>query len=109
MAILYPSGLPGEIHFQTENKVATRPISSVRGYFAVVKNLKINSNILISLSTVPRLVSAVTWSHGPRPWRGFTHGPLVTGKCPLRVRMQPDHEHGNGMGRVDMERGPDSV
>ena len=41
--------------------------------------------------------------------RGFTHGPLITAKCPLRVRMRPDHEHGNGMGRVDMERGPDSV
>ena len=32
------------------------------------------------------------WSRGPRPWRGFTHGPLITAKCPLRVRMRPDHE-----------------
>ena len=58
---------------------------------------------------VPRLASAVTWSRGPRPWRGFTHGPLTTAKYPLRFRMRPDHEHGNVMGRVDMERGPDSV
>ena len=59
--------------------------------------------------TVPRLASAVTWSRGPRLWRGFTHGPQITPKCPLRVRMRPDHEHGNIMGKVDMERGPDSV
>ena len=30
-------------------------------------------------------------------------------KMPLRVRVQPDHEHGNRIGRVDMEWGPDSV
>ena len=30
-------------------------------------------------------------------------------KIPLRVGVQPDHEHGNGIGRVDMERAPDSV
>ena len=30
-------------------------------------------------------------------------------KMPLRVRVRPDHEHGNVMERVDMERGPDSV
>ena len=59
--------------------------------------------------SLPQFASAVTGSRGPRPWRGFTHGPQTTAKCPLRVRMQPDHELGNGMGRVDMERGPDSV
>ena len=30
-------------------------------------------------------------------------------KMPLRVRVQPDHGNGNGIGRVDTERGPDSV
>ena len=30
-------------------------------------------------------------------------------KIPLRVRVQPDPEHCNGIGRVDMEQGPDSV
>ena len=63
----------------------------------------------IILHSVPQLASAVTWYRGPRLWHGFTHGPLTTAKCPLRVRMRPDHEHVNRMGRVDMERGPDSV
>ena len=58
---------------------------------------------------VLRFASAVTWSRGPRPWRGFTHGPLITSKFPTRVRVRPDNEHGNRMGRVDMERVPDSV
>ena len=48
----------------------------------------------------------VPWS---APVAEFTHGPLITAKCPLRVRVQPDHKHGKGMGRVDMEQGPDSV
>ena len=65
--------------------------------------------IYIDVNMVPRLASAVTWSHGPRPWSGFTHGPLITAKFPIRVRMRPAHKHGNRMGRVDMERGPDSV
>ena len=30
-------------------------------------------------------------------------------KKPLSIRVRPDHEHGNGIGRVDMEQGPDSV
>ena len=30
-------------------------------------------------------------------------------KMSLRVRVKPDNKHGNGIGRVDMERGPDSV
>ena len=30
-------------------------------------------------------------------------------KIPLRVRVRPDNEHGNIIGGVDMERGPDSV
>ena len=59
--------------------------------------------------TIPRFASAVTWSRGPRPCRWFTHGPLITAKCPTRVRVRPDHKHGNGMGGKDMERGPDSV
>ena len=37
------------------------------------------------LESVLRLASAVTWFHGPRPWRGFTHGPLTTAKCLSRV------------------------
>ena len=48
--------------------------------------------IMIPMLTVPQLASAVTWSRGPRPWRGFTHGTLTTVKCPLRVRVRPDHE-----------------
>ena len=61
------------------------------------------------LKKVPLFASAVTWSRGPRPLRGFTHGPLITAKFPLRVRVRTDHEHGNRTGMVDMERGPDSV
>ena len=30
-------------------------------------------------------------------------------KMPFRVRVRPDNEHGNGIERVEMERGPDSV
>ena len=30
-------------------------------------------------------------------------------KIPLRVRVRPDHEHGYVIGRLDMERGPNSV
>ena len=34
--------------------------------------------------SVPRLASAVTLAHGPRPWRGFTHGPFNnTATCPI--------------------------
>ena len=61
------------------------------------------------IDLVLRFASAVTWSLGPRPWRRFTHGPLTTAKCPIRVRERPDHEHGNGMEGVYMEQGPDSV
>ena len=32
---------------------------------------------------VPRLARAVTWSRGPRPWRGVTHGPPNTATCPV--------------------------
>ena len=32
---------------------------------------------------VPHLACAVTWSRGPRPWRGFTHGPPNTDTCPI--------------------------
>ena len=56
--------------------------------------------------TVCKRGNLVPWS---APVYGFTHGPLNTAKCPIRVRAQPDHDHGNGMGRVDMEWGPDSV
>ena len=66
-------------------------------------------HLMIYTYLVPRLASAVTWPRGPRPWCGFTHRPLTTTKCPLRVRVRPDHEHGKGMGRVDMERGPGSI
>ena len=69
----------------------------------------VSSYIYIYIYSVPRFASAVTWSRGPRPWCGFAHRPLITAKFPTRVRVQLDHEHGNGMGRVDMERGPDSV
>ena len=72
-------------------------------------NIRFQTGILIYFNSVPRFASAVIWSRGPRPWRGFTHGPLITAKCPTRVSMRPDHEHGNGMGRVDMEQGPDIV
>ena len=58
---------------------------------------------------VPRFAIAATEDRGPRPWRGFTHGLQTNARSPLRVRMRPDHEHGNGMRGVDMERGPDSV
>ena len=51
----------------------------------------------ISESLVPRLASAVIWSRGPRPWRGFTHGPLITDKCPIRVL--PDQETNMAMER----------
>ena len=67
------------------------------------------TDIIIIASPVLRFASAATETRGPRPWRGFTHGPQTNAKFPLRVRMRPDHKHGNGMGRVDMERGPDSV
>ena len=32
---------------------------------------------------VPCFASAVTWYRGPRPWRGFTHGPPITVNCPI--------------------------
>ena len=68
-----------------------------------------HKDLYIKKISVPRFARAVTWSRGPRPWSRFIHGPLITAKCPTRVRVQPDQEHGNGMGRVDMEGGPDSV
>ena len=37
--------------------------------------------------------------------------PRTTDHCknPLRVRVRTDNEHGNGIGRLDMEQGPESV
>ena len=59
---------------------------------------------------VPRFASAVTWSGGPRPWCGFTHGALITAKFP--IRMRPDQETNMDMKRgrgLDTERGPGGV
>ena len=59
---------------------------------------------------VPRLASAVTWSRGPRPWRGFTHGPLITAKCPIRMRLDQETNMAmEGEGGVDKERVPGGV
>ena len=46
----------------------------------VYLHLLVDDAILDDL--VPRFASAVTGSHGPRPWRGFTHGPQTTAKFP---------------------------
>ena len=81
----------------------------LRNMFIVVIDRESGTPELRKIVLVPWLASAVTWSRGPRPWRRFTHGLLITAKFPLRVRIRPAHEHGNKMGRVDMERGPDSV
>ena len=40
-----------------------------------------------TLTWVPRIARAVTWSRGPRPWRGFTYGPPNISTCPVRVLL----------------------
>ena len=59
---------------------------------------------------VPRFASVVTWSCGPRPWRGFTQRPLTTANCTFMVGCDRTKsmamEWGEG---VDTERGPDGV
>ena len=71
---------------------------------------KLHNSLNITVNMVLRLSSAVTCSRGPLLWHGFTHGPLITSKCPIRVR--PDQETNMAMeggGGVDTERGPGGV
>ena len=46
-------------------------------------SVQIHPNTCNHIFLVPRLAHAVTWSRGPRPWCGFTHGPPNTATCPI--------------------------
>ena len=47
-----------------------------------IKDVSERHNILhLDQKLVPRFARTVTWSRGPRLWRGFTHGPPITATC----------------------------
>ena len=43
---------------------------------------RIYKALVQTVRPVLRFVSAATGARGPRPWRGFTHGPQTTAKFP---------------------------
>ena len=48
-------------------------------------------NVGSKTNSVPRFASAAIGARGPRPWRGFTHGPQTTAKRP-KGRVRPDQD-----------------
>ena len=62
-------------------------------------NSKFETQFYSYSHSVPRVASAVTWSCGPPPWRGCTHGPPNNSTCLTRVLQDPeDDRHGIGGG-----------